>query len=71
MRPRGDANVLLKSALTENAADLMLELYEAVDAGRLRITQPRSPETTTPTTLAEFAREVVLPLIAVPVSSTK
>ena len=64
-------DIMLKNALSENAADLMLELYEAVDAGRLRITQPRSPETTTPTTFAEFAREVILPLITAPAGLTK
>jgi uncharacterized protein YbjT (DUF2867 family) len=64
-------DIMLKNAMSENAADLMLELYEAVDAGRLRITQPRSPETTTSTTLAEFAREVILPLITAPLGSLK
>jgi uncharacterized protein YbjT (DUF2867 family) len=64
-------DIMLKNAMSENAADLMLELYDAVDAGRLRITQPRSPETTTSTTLAEFARDVILPLITAPVGSTK
>jgi len=64
-------DIMLKNALSENAADLMLELYEAVDVGRLRLTQPRSPETTTPTTFAEFAREVILPLITAPVGSMK
>ena len=29
---------MLKNAMSENAADLMLELYEAVEAGNLRIT---------------------------------
>jgi hypothetical protein len=48
---------IIASGLSENAADLMMEMYEAVDVGRLRPMQPRSAETTTPTTLAEFARE--------------
>jgi uncharacterized protein YbjT (DUF2867 family) len=64
-------DIMLKNAMSENAADLLLELYEAVEVGRLRLTQPRSPETTTSTTLAEFAREVILPLITSPASSTK
>jgi uncharacterized protein YbjT (DUF2867 family) len=63
--------MLLESAMSENAADLMLEMYDAVDAGKLRTTQPRSAETTTPTTLEEFAREVISPLIAQPASSMK
>jgi uncharacterized protein YbjT (DUF2867 family) len=55
---------LLKTGMSENIADLMLEMYDGVERGRLRATQPRSPETTTPTTLAKFAAEVILPLIA-------
>jgi hypothetical protein len=50
--------------MSENIADLMLEMYDGVERGRLRPTQPRSAETTTPTTLAKFAAEVILPLIA-------
>jgi uncharacterized protein YbjT (DUF2867 family) len=64
-------DILLKNALSENAANALLEMYEAVDAGRLRLTQPRSPETTTPTTLAEFARDTILPLVTTPVGSMK
>jgi hypothetical protein len=48
------------------AAMSKARLYDAVEAGRLRPLQPRSTETTTPTTLAEFAREAMLPLIAEP-----
>lgn len=64
-------DVLLKSAMSENAADLLLEMYEAVDSGRLRPTQPRSPETTTPTTLFEFAHDVILPLVNSPVGTSQ
>jgi uncharacterized protein YbjT (DUF2867 family) len=59
---------ILAGGVSENAADLMLEMYDAVEAGRLRTLQPRSTETTTPTTLAEFAREVLMPMFAQPVS---
>jgi uncharacterized protein YbjT (DUF2867 family) len=62
-------DMMLKNALSENATDLLLEMYDAVEAGRLRTTQPRSPETTTPTTLAEFARGVLLPLVTAPVGT--
>lgn len=58
---------MIENALSENAADLMLEMYDAIEDGVLRPVQKRSPETTTPTTLAEFAREIMLPLIAEPV----
>jgi uncharacterized protein YbjT (DUF2867 family) len=60
---------LLKNAISESAADSLLELYAAAESGKLQPTQPRSPETTTSTTFAEFAREVIVPLISAPVGS--
>ncbi len=63
--------MLLESAMSENATDLMLEMYDAVETGKLRTIQPRTPETTTSTTLEEFARDVMLPLIAQPASAAK
>lgn len=59
-------HAILELGASENVADLMLELYAAADSGRYRPLQARSPETTTRTPLAEFAREVLLPLIAAP-----
>ncbi len=64
---REDARqAMLDNAMSENAADLMLEMYDAVESGRLQTIEPRSTKTTTPTTLTEFARDVMLPLIAEP-----
>jgi uncharacterized protein YbjT (DUF2867 family) len=65
--PQEARQAILSGGTSENAADLMLEMYDAVETGRLRSLQPRSEQTTTPTTLAEFAREVILPLLAEPV----
>ena len=59
---------LLDNAVSENVADLMLEMYEAIEMGRLQSTQPRSAETTTQTTLAQFAQEVIVPMTAVAVA---
>lgn len=59
---------MIESAMSENAADLMLELYDAVEMERLRPIQRRTAETTTTTTLAKFAYEVMLPMIAEPVA---
>jgi uncharacterized protein YbjT (DUF2867 family) len=64
--PQQARQAIIEHGVSENAADLMLEMYSAVETGRLRPSQPRSPETTTPTTLAEFARQVMLPLMAEP-----
>lgn len=55
---------ILDRAVSENVADQMLEMYDAVQSGRVRPQQPRSPETTTSTTLEEFARDVLRPLLA-------
>jgi uncharacterized protein YbjT (DUF2867 family) len=57
---------LLETGMSENAADAMLEMYESIEAGRMKSLQPRSPQTTTPTTLAEFVRETLLPQLTVP-----
>jgi len=67
--PEEARRALIENAVSDNAADLMLEMYDAVETGRLRNLEPRSARTTTPTTLAEFARDVMLPMIAEPVAS--
>jgi uncharacterized protein YbjT (DUF2867 family) len=63
-------DTLLKSAMSENAADLLLELYDAVESGALRPLQPRSETTTTSTTLYDFAREFIAPQVTAPVRSS-
>ncbi len=59
--------MMIESTLSENVADLMLEMYDAAETGRIRTLQPRSAETTTTTTLDEFALHDLLPLVAQPV----
>lgn len=46
---------------TENAADLMLELYDSIDSGRMHSEQPRTKDTTTGTTMQDFAEAVLAP----------
>lgn len=58
---------MLESAMSENAADLMLEMYDSIETGQLRPIQRRTAETTTTTSLVKFACEVILPMIAEPV----
>jgi uncharacterized protein YbjT (DUF2867 family) len=41
--------------------DLMLEMYAAVAQGKMKAAEPRTAETTTPTTLAHFAQSVIRP----------
>ncbi|MDC0713291.1 NmrA family NAD(P)-binding protein [Stigmatella sp. ncwal1] len=45
-------------------ADLLLEMYQAIPEGRMDAAEPRTAETTTPTTLAHFAQEVLRPKVA-------
>jgi hypothetical protein len=61
-------HALLNTGMSENLADSLLEMYDAVEMGRLQPLQPRSLESTTPTTFTEFVHEVMLPLIAQPVT---
>ncbi len=57
---------MLDTGMSESSSELMLELYDAIEKGRIKCTQPRSPETTTPTPLVAFAREVIEPLLHEP-----
>ena len=64
--PQEMRQYLIENGMSENAADSLLEMYAAVEAGRMKTLQPRSAKTTTPTTLAEFARETLLAQLTVP-----
>jgi uncharacterized protein YbjT (DUF2867 family) len=61
-------HLLVDNAMSENAADLMLELCRAVEMGKLEATLPLLATVTTATTLAEFAHEILLPLVSRSVS---
>ncbi len=54
----------LEGGMSENLADMLLEMYAAVESGKVKTLQPRSPQTTTPTTLAEFARDTLVSQMA-------
>jgi uncharacterized protein YbjT (DUF2867 family) len=43
--------------------DIILEMYDAYRDGRMDPAEPRTPDTTTPTTLAEFARTKLAPAV--------
>jgi uncharacterized protein YbjT (DUF2867 family) len=51
--------------------DLIIEQYVAFRDGRLEPAEPRTPDTTTPTTLAEFTRTTLVPAIKVKLSATE
>jgi uncharacterized protein YbjT (DUF2867 family) len=52
---------LMQMGMSANMADLLLEMADALNSGRMKALEPRSPATTTPTTLETFVAEVFLP----------
>jgi len=54
---------LEKMGIHPNVVTSYLEMYDALETGRLKIAEPRTPTTTTPTTLTTFAREVMKPML--------
>lgn len=59
------AHTGLKGAtgMPDAVADIYMEAFIAWPEGRMDVAEPRTPETTTPTSLTEFLREVFLPAI--------
>ena len=47
---------IVAAGLSENVADLFVEMYAAIDSGRMAPTEKRNAENTTPTTLEAFAK---------------
>jgi len=52
---------MMQMGMSSNVADLMLEMFEALNTGHMKSREPRSPQNTTPTTLESFAAEVFAP----------
>jgi uncharacterized protein YbjT (DUF2867 family) len=50
--------------LSNSVIEAMLEMYHAIDTGHLVPAEPRTPETTTPTTLGGWAAEAMAPKLA-------
>jgi len=50
--------------LSASVIDALLELYHAIETGHLAAAEERTDETTTPTTLAEWAAEYMAPLLS-------
>jgi len=57
---------LLAAGCSENVAASLVEMYRAIDQGLMKSSEPRTRETTTPTTLRDFARYVLRPLVGEP-----
>jgi uncharacterized protein YbjT (DUF2867 family) len=61
--PEQTYSFLINNGASEQMADLFLEMYHAIETGYMKDEIPRSPQTTTPTTLEEFTKTVVLPAL--------
>ena len=55
---------LLGMGASPEMAGKYVEMYQSFDNGTLNVAEPRTPETTTPTTLADFGRVVMKPLLS-------
>jgi uncharacterized protein YbjT (DUF2867 family) len=54
---------LTSMGMPDFLVEIILEMYGAYREGRLDQAEPRTPNTTTPTTLAEFARTALVPAV--------
>lgn len=54
---------LLEAGVSDNVAAMMAEVPHAMNTGHLRTTQPRTPETTTPTSLETFLKTEFVPAL--------
>lgn len=53
--------ILVQMGMSPNMADLLLEMTDALNSGRMKALEPRSPQNTTPTAIETFAAEVFVP----------
>lgn len=53
---------LMQFGMSQNQADLILEMARALNSGHMRSLEPRSPKNTTPTTYEQFVAENFVPL---------
>lgn len=60
---------MLEAGVPEHVVELLAELYAGIRDGRVARAEPRTAETTTPTTLLEFARQVLKPAVERPATA--
>ena len=58
--------MMVRAAMTQmgfspTVADLMLEMFDAMNDGRMRALEPRTAQNTTPTTLEQFVADIFVP----------
>jgi len=52
---------LVQAGMSEQLADLILEMAGAMNSGYMRFLEPRSPQNTTPTSFETFVGEIFVP----------
>jgi uncharacterized protein YbjT (DUF2867 family) len=53
---------LIQFGMSQNVADLILEMAHALNSGHMRALEPRSPKNTTPTSFEQFVNENFVPI---------
>lgn len=61
--PEQTVEALTGMGIGQNVAELYAELYTSVDSGHMKDEFPRSDKTTTPTTMEQFANNVIVPIV--------
>lgn len=69
--PEQARDALKAMGMPDFLVDIILEMYGAYRDGRMDPAEPRTPDTTTPTTLAEFARTTLVPAINAELPATE
>jgi uncharacterized protein YbjT (DUF2867 family) len=62
--PDQTREAFLSMGASPDVAAKYVEMYRAIDEGTFKVAEPRTSETTTPTTFVEFARTVMKPLLS-------
>ncbi len=62
-------NIMRGWGASESFMNSLLDTFRAIEWDRIHSNEPRTAETTTGTTLAKFAQEVIAPLVREPVAS--
>jgi hypothetical protein len=57
---------MVEHGMLPGEVEVTLEMFDALDTGRLVKAEARTRETTTPTTMETFAREALLPALRAP-----
>jgi len=64
--PEQTREALVDAGISEDLADIYLEMYAAFDSGHIAPEHPRTEASTTPTDLETFAKEVLRPMLQPP-----